>query len=61
MIEPTEAENKDTLDYFIDVMKRIASEVEEDPEVVHNAPHYTPNSRLDEASAARNPYLRWHP
>jgi glycine dehydrogenase subunit 2 len=59
MIEPTETETRETLDYFIDVMKAIAVEAEEDPTLLHEAPHDTPNSRLDEARAARRPNLRW--
>jgi len=59
MIEPTECESKETLEYFIDVMKKIAREVDEDPDVVKSAPHFTPNSRLDEARAARRPDLGW--
>ena len=59
MIEPTETESKETLDYFIDVMKAIAREVRETPDLLHEAPHDTPNSRLDEALAARRPDLRW--
>ena len=59
MIEPTESEGKETLDAFIAVMKRIAREVEETPEVVRGAPHQAPLGRLDEARAARQPDLRW--
>lgn len=59
MIEPTETEGKETLDYFIDVMLQIAKEARENPEKVQNAPHTTPVSRLDEVGAARNPILRW--
>ena len=59
MIEPTETESKETLDYFIDVMKRIVEEAEEDPDLLHNAPHNTPNTRVDEARAARRPDLKW--
>ena len=59
MIEPTETENKETLDYFIAVMKAIAQEARESPELLHEAPHDTPNTRLDEALAARRPNLRW--
>lgn len=61
MIEPTETEGKETLDYFIDVMLQIAKEAQETPEKVINAPHTTPVSRLDEVGAARNPILRWIP
>ena len=59
MIEPTETESKETLDYFIEVMKTIAREAEESPELLHEAPHDTPNTRVDEARAARQPDLRW--
>ena len=61
MIEPTETESRETLDYFIEVMKTIAREAEEEPDLLHDAPHDTPNTRLDEALAARRPYLRWRP
>ena len=59
LIEPTETESKETLDQFIEVMKLIAKEAEEDPDLLFNAPHNTPNTRLDEALAARRPMLRW--
>ena len=61
MIEPTETESLETLDHFIAVMKAIAREARDDPELVRSAPHDTPNSRLDEARAARRPDLRWRP
>lgn len=53
MIEPTETETKETLDAFIEVMKKIAREAREDPEILHTAPHETPFGRLDEVQAAR--------
>ncbi|MGA9173656.1 MAG: aminomethyl-transferring glycine dehydrogenase subunit GcvPB [Thermoactinomyces sp.] len=59
MIEPTETESKETLDRFIDVMIQIAKEVEENPEIVQDAPHHTVIKRLDEVTAARKPILRW--
>ena len=61
MIEPTETESLETLDSFIEVMKTIAREAAEDPDLLHSAPHDTPNTRLDEARAARRPDLRWRP
>ncbi len=60
MIEPTECETKETLDEFISVMRQIADEAENNPELVHSAPHTTIVSRLDEASAARKPILRYN-
>jgi glycine dehydrogenase subunit 2 len=59
MIEPTETESKQTLDAFIEAMKEIAKDVEENPEVLRTAPHNTPVRRLDDVRAARNPDLRW--
>jgi len=59
MIEPTETESKETLDAFCDAMIQIAKEVEENPEIVQNAPHTTVINRLDETKAARKPVLRY--
>ena len=59
MIEPTETESKETLDGFIDAMKKIAAEAAATPELVHTAPHNTVVRRLDETLAARKPVLRW--
>jgi glycine dehydrogenase subunit 2 len=61
MIEPTESESLEELNLFVDAMKAIAHEVEEDPELVKTAPHTTRVSRLDETAAARKPVLRWKP
>ena len=59
MIEPTETESKETLDAFIEVMRKIADEAAEDPNILHEAPHNTPISRPDETTAARNPILKY--
>jgi len=59
MIEPTESESREELDLFVDAMRQIAREVEENPQVVITAPHATRISRLDETGAARKPVLRW--
>jgi glycine dehydrogenase subunit 2 len=59
MIEPTETESKETLDEFIDAMIQIAKEAEENPEIVQEAPHTTVIGRVDEATAARKPILRY--
>lgn len=56
MIEPTETESKETMDAFVDVIRKI---VLEDPGMLHEAPHNTPVRRPDEVSAARNPVLKW--
>lgn len=59
MIEPTETESKAELEAFIDAMKTVAQEAEENPEVLKTAPHKAYVRRLDEVTAARNPVLRW--
>jgi glycine dehydrogenase subunit 2 len=61
MIEPTESASKEELDEFVEAMRAVAEEVEEDPEFVLKAPYTTRVSRLDEATAARKPILRWKP
>ena len=61
LIEPTETESLETLDAFADAMAAIAAEARATPEVVTTAPHTAPVRRLDEATAARNPDLRWRP
>ncbi|KGF27574.1 MULTISPECIES: aminomethyl-transferring glycine dehydrogenase subunit GcvPB [Staphylococcus] len=59
MIEPTETESKETLDYFIDAMIQIAEEAKNDPDKVLEAPHSTIIDRLDETTAARKPVLKF--
>ena len=59
LVEPTESESKETIDAFCDAMLAIAREAETDPEIVRTAPHTAPLRRLDEATAARKPKLRW--
>ena len=53
MIEPTETETRETLEHFAAIMKQIAREAEQSPEVVTSAPHSTPVRRLDETKASR--------
>ena len=55
MIEPTENESKETLDAFIAVMRKIAEEAKNDPELVKSAPHTTPIGRVDDVLAAKHP------
>ncbi|EPY2272285.1 aminomethyl-transferring glycine dehydrogenase subunit GcvPB [Clostridium sporogenes] len=59
MIEPTESESKETVDEFIDAMKKIAVEAKENPELLHEAPVNAPVRRLDQVKAARKPILKW--
>lgn len=58
MIEPTETESKETIDEFIAVMRQIAQEAKENPDLVKSAPNNTVVRRLDETTAARNPKLK---
>jgi glycine dehydrogenase subunit 2 len=58
MIEPTETESQATLDAFAQALARI---VQEDPEILRQAPHTTPISRPDEVKAVKEPILRWQP
>ena len=59
MIEPTETESPETLDAFIEVMRKIAAEAKTDPELLHSAPRTTPIGRPDETRAARQPVLKY--
>lgn len=61
MIEPTETESRETLDKFAEAMLAIARESETNPELVTSAPHVTPVLRLDEAKAARELDVAYHP
>ncbi|MEP7285536.1 MAG: aminomethyl-transferring glycine dehydrogenase subunit GcvPB [Chloroflexota bacterium] len=61
LIEPTESESKETLDRFIDVMKTIATEAHEQPDLLHSAPHITPVGRVDEVLAAKQLVLCCRP
>jgi glycine dehydrogenase subunit 2 len=59
MIEPTDSESRDTLDHFVEVMEKIAQEIQDDPELVIHAPHTTLVRRVDETLANRQLNVRW--
>ncbi|MCY3805212.1 MAG: aminomethyl-transferring glycine dehydrogenase subunit GcvPB [bacterium] len=61
MIEPTETEPPEAIEALAAAMIAIAAEAETDPETLHGAPWTAPIGRLDEATAARRPVLRWQP
>jgi len=61
LVEPTETETLEDLDAFADALLAVAWEAHERPELLHEAPLTTPVRRLDEATAARRPELRWQP
>ena len=57
MIEPTETQSKASLDEFADALLKIAEEAKTDPQLLHDAPHHAPVTRLDDVKAAREPVL----
>ncbi|MER2520331.1 MAG: aminomethyl-transferring glycine dehydrogenase subunit GcvPB [Bdellovibrionales bacterium] len=60
LIEPTETEDKTTLDGFIAALRELAQMAKEgQAEALRQAPRHTPRRRLDETRAAREPILRW--
>ena len=59
MIEPTETESKETLDYFGEVCQAVVEEAKTNPEKLKNAPYTTPVRRIKEAEANRKPILRF--
>lgn len=59
MIEPTETESKQSMDNYIDILKQIAKEAKEDPELLKTAPHTTSVGRIDEAKAAKDLILKY--
>lgn len=61
LIEPTETESKEVLDYFVDAMSKIREEAHQEPDIVTGAPHSLPVKRLDDVRAARELDLAWKP
>ena len=59
MVEPTETEDKETMDRACDIFLELWELAHSDPEALHAAPSTTPVGRLDEVDAARNPVLRY--
>ena len=59
MLEPTETESKETLDWAAEVFRKLYELGKTDAESMHNAPHHTPIGRPDEVKAARNPIVRY--
>ncbi len=59
MVEPGECESRRTLDHFVSVMLKIASEIDAGPATLTAAPAGAVIARADEVAAARNPILVW--
>jgi len=60
LIEPTESEDKETLDEFCAVMQEIQQEAEQDINILKNAPQTMPVKRLDDVRAAKQLDIVWH-
>ena len=61
MIEPTESAEKEELDQFVEVTRKISDEAYSNPDIVKKAPHNTAITRLDEVKAShpRTMALSW--
>ncbi len=59
MLEPTETESKETLDWAADVYRELYALGKRDPQYMHDAPHHAQIARPDEVRAARTPVVRW--
>jgi glycine dehydrogenase subunit 2 len=59
LVEPTETEAKQELDRFVEIMRAIKDEAENQPDLVKQAPHTMPVKRLDDVRAARELDLAW--
>ena len=59
MLEPTETESRETLDWAADVYRQLYELGYKDPEFLHNAPHKAQIGRPDDVTASRNPILRY--
>ena len=61
MLETTETESRETLDWAAEVFRKLYDLAYTDPDWMHGAPHNTQIGRPDEVRAARNPVLRYTP
>ncbi len=59
MLEPTETESRETLDWAAEVYRKLYDLAYSDPEFMHHAPHHAQIGRPDEVRAARNPVVRY--
>ena len=57
MLEPTETESRETLDWAAEVYRKLYDLAHTDPQWMHTAPHHAQTRRPDEVRAARNPIL----
>ena len=59
MLEPTETESRETLDWAAEVFGKLYELGHTDPEWMHHAPPNAQIGRPDEVQAARRPVVRW--
>ena len=59
MLEPTETEDRETLDWAANVYRELYELGKKDPEYMHAAPHNTYIGRPDDVRATRSPIVRW--
>jgi glycine dehydrogenase subunit 2 len=59
LIEPTETEDKQTLDDFISALAEIQQEANENTETLKQAPYTLPVRRLDDVKAAKDLDIAW--
>lgn len=52
LIEPTETECKQSIDFFVQTVKQILQEAKDSPDFIKNAPYSMPVQRLDDVKAA---------
>jgi len=60
LIEPTETESLQEIDGFIDSLIAILQEIKTNPDLVRQAPHTLPVTRLDDVKAARELDIVWN-
>lgn len=53
MIEPTESYTKEELDHFVGIVNTILHLVNDNPQILQTAPHFTPIRKVDEVEANR--------
>nr|MCX3323357.1 aminomethyl-transferring glycine dehydrogenase subunit GcvPB [Bacillus paranthracis] len=61
LIEPTETENVDSMEKFIQAMVEIRDIAKKDPQYLKGAPYNLPARRLDDVKAAKELDIVWQP
>lgn len=59
MLEPTETESRQTLDWAAEVFRELYTLAQENPGYMHESPHHAQIGRPDEVRASRTPILRY--